>query len=89
MSSGLSLGDLDGSARRPRDAVSNDVDRPVLPLHVMERRAIETAIRACSGNIPRAAALLEVSPSTLYRKKAQWDENLTPAQDSSGGQVSV
>jgi two-component system repressor protein LuxO len=41
---------------------------------VVEKRAIERAIDACDGNIPRAAALLRVSPSTIYRKKQAWDE---------------
>ena len=33
---------------------------------------IEKAIEHCDGNIPRAAALLDVSPSTIYRKKQSW-----------------
>lgn len=45
----------------------------IKPLWLVEREAIEDAIRFCEGNIPRAAALLEVSPSTLYRKKSTWD----------------
>lgn len=45
----------------------------VEPLWMTERRAIETAIAACGGNLPRAAQLLEVSPSTLYRKRAGWE----------------
>jgi two-component system repressor protein LuxO len=46
----------------------------VLPLHVIERNAIEQAIRACDGNVVRAAALLEISASTIYRKLAHWHE---------------
>ena len=46
----------------------------VRPLHVTERSAIEQAIRACDGNVVRAAALLQVSASTIYRKLAQWQE---------------
>jgi DNA-binding NtrC family response regulator len=45
----------------------------IQPLHVMERRAIEQAIRACDGNVVRAAALLQVSASTIYRKLAHWE----------------
>lgn len=61
----FNLGQIDGS----------DGKRvPILPLHLSERMAIERAILACSGNIPRAAALLEISPSTIYRKKAQWEQ---------------
>ncbi|MBK1664139.1 sigma-54-dependent Fis family transcriptional regulator [Rhodospirillum rubrum] len=44
------------------------------PLWIVEKRAVERAIGACGGNIPRAAALLRVSPSTLYRKKQAWEE---------------
>ncbi|MBN8520442.1 MAG: sigma-54-dependent Fis family transcriptional regulator [Alphaproteobacteria bacterium] len=45
----------------------------LVPLRVSERRAIETVLSACGGNIPQAAGILEISPSTLYRKKAAWD----------------
>jgi two-component system repressor protein LuxO len=39
---------------------------------VIEKEAIERAIELCDGNIPKAAALLEVSPSTIYRKRQAW-----------------
>jgi len=45
----------------------------IRPLALVEREAIEQAIALCDGNIPRAAALLEVSPSTIYRKKTTWN----------------
>ncbi|MFQ3267294.1 MAG: DNA-binding NtrC family response regulator [Colwellia sp.] len=44
----------------------------IIPLWLTEKNAIENAINYCQGNIPQAAALLEVSPSTLYRKKLSW-----------------
>lgn len=47
----------------------------IKPLALVEREAIEQAIAFCDGNIPRAAALLEVSPSTIYRKKSAWPDN--------------
>ena len=46
----------------------------VVPLANVERNAIVHAINLCEGNIPKAAALLEVSPSTIYRKKQNWEE---------------
>ena len=46
----------------------------VIPLWLVEKKAIEAAIVFCDGNIPKAAALLDVSPSTIYRKKQTWDE---------------
>jgi DNA-binding NtrC family response regulator len=49
--------------------VTNDSPAAIKPLWQVERDAIEQAIAFCSGNIQRAAGLLEVSPSTLYRKK--------------------
>lgn len=42
-------------------------------LEQVERDTIEQALQLFAGNIPRAAAALGISPSTLYRKKAQWD----------------
>jgi DNA-binding NtrC family response regulator len=45
----------------------------IRPLADIEREIIENAIDLCEGNVPKAAALLEVSLSTLYRKKQNWD----------------
>ena len=52
-----------------------DNDQPIKPLWQIERDAIESAIAKCDGNIPRAAALLEISPSTIYRKRPGWTED--------------
>ena len=41
----------------------------------IERSAIERAIDSCGGSIPKAAKLLGVSPSTIYRKKEAWSAN--------------
>jgi two-component system repressor protein LuxO len=38
----------------------------------VEKNAIEQAIELCQDNIVKAASLLGVSPSTLYRKIQQW-----------------
>jgi two-component system repressor protein LuxO len=46
----------------------------VRPLWQIEKQAIEEALATCGGNVPRAAALLEVNPSTIYRRKAEWDK---------------
>lgn len=45
------------------------------PLWLVEKQAIQLAIDACAGNIPQAAGLLEVSPSTIYRKLQSWNNN--------------
>jgi len=45
----------------------------VKPLWLVEKEAIEEALALCGGNVPRAAALLEINPSTIYRRKAGWE----------------
>ncbi|WP_260259029.1 quorum-sensing sigma-54 dependent transcriptional regulator LuxO [Vibrio intestinalis] len=49
----------------------------IYPLWVTEKNAIEQAIKACDGNIPKAAGYLDVSPSTLYRKLQAWNAKET------------
>jgi len=44
----------------------------IIPLELVEKNAIEQAITKCEGNITKAAALLEVNPSTIYRKMQKW-----------------
>ena len=53
-------------------ASHNQTDNEILPLALVERRAIEHAIEASEDNIVQAASSLGVSPSTLYRKIQQW-----------------
>lgn len=56
-------------------AVEASTDPVVIePLWITEKRTIEHAINVCEGNIPKAAAMLDISPSTIYRKKQSWDE---------------
>lgn len=45
----------------------------IFPLWMTEKVAIEQAIEACNGNIPKAAGYLDVSPSTIYRKLQAWN----------------
>lgn len=56
-------------------AISSDQPHRVRTLAEVEREAIEIAISAANGNIPKAAALLDVSPSTIYRKKQNWEKS--------------
>ncbi len=46
----------------------------VRPYWQQERAIIEQALDAFGGNILRAAAALELSPSTIYRKRQSWSE---------------
>lgn len=47
-------------------------DELIRPLEAVIRQTIETAIARSGGSIPRAAAALEVSPSTIYRRMEAW-----------------
>ena len=38
--------------------------------------AIEDALDAFDGNIAKAAAALEISPSTIYRKRQSWSDRI-------------
>ena len=50
---------------------------PVRPYHEQERAILKAAITAFDGNIARAAAALEISPSTIYRKLQSWSGGTT------------
>jgi len=54
----------------------------VVPLWQVERDAIESAIAFYDGNVPRAAAALEISPSTIYRKRQSWSGFAQPERES-------
>jgi two-component system repressor protein LuxO len=44
----------------------------IVPLAEMERRMILAALARTGDDVPRAAVLLEVNPSTIYRKLQAW-----------------
>ncbi len=44
----------------------------IRPLWQAEKQVIEEAIDICEGNISRAAAFLDINPSTIYRKLKSW-----------------
>jgi two-component system, repressor protein LuxO len=55
--------------------------RPLVSLDEAIRHHVEAAIAMCGGSIPRAAAMLEVAPSTIYRRIEAWQaaDALQPA----------
>ncbi|MGF1658757.1 MAG: sigma-54-dependent transcriptional regulator [Rubrimonas sp.] len=67
-----------GPASRPAPAGAPNLREALAPLvgatlSEVEREFIEQTIDACGGSIPRAARILDVSPSTLYRKRESWE----------------
>jgi len=67
-----------GSAPRPGQVVSGSGAWPSITLglgqsfDILEKQIIEATIEACGGSLPKTARVLQVSPSTLYRKKEIW-----------------
>ncbi len=68
--------DRTASALRYREMPSAEPDA-IVPYREQERQIIETALAAFDGNIPRAAAALEISASTIYRKRQTWLDRLS------------
>jgi DNA-binding NtrC family response regulator len=50
----------------------------------IERHVIEETIRKTSGSLPRAARILGVAPSTLYRKRENWTDSREDQSQPSG-----
>ncbi|EEW11431.1 conserved hypothetical protein [Vibrio mimicus VM573] len=61
----------------PRESSTPTHNNPVVirPMWQVEREAIQQAIDFCDGNVINAAVLLELSPSTVYRKKLAWEQD--------------
>ena len=69
--------DAGAAARRMRRRATPDrcrAPRPArsIPFWRQEQRIIERALAAFDGNTHKAAAALEISPSTIYRKLQNW-----------------
>tara|TARA_R110002167_G_scaffold3282_4_gene15834 strand:+ start:1111 stop:2502 length:1392 start_codon:yes stop_codon:yes gene_type:complete len=81
------VGDHTLTARSPAPATAGSFEptsqpAAIEPLWLAEKRTIEQAIERCQGNVPRAAAFLEISPSTIYRKKQQWERQASQCADA-------
>jgi two-component system repressor protein LuxO len=49
------------------------------PYWRQEQRIIEAALEAFGGNTQKAASALEISPSTIYRKRQAWTQGRSVA----------
>ncbi|SEG29549.1 sigma-54-dependent transcriptional regulator [Vibrio hangzhouensis] len=54
-------------------SVTDNTSVEIRPMWQVERETIQQAIDYCDGNVLNAAVLLELSPSTVYRKKQAWE----------------
>jgi len=61
------------NVKTPSDSLKTilpiDIHRP---MDVIERDIIEAVIQSCQGSIPKASQMLQLSPSTIYRKRETW-----------------
>ena len=71
----VTLGRPEGPILPPVRPHQNVTASPIRPLAEVERDAIMQAIAFCNDNVPQAARLLKVSPSTLYRKLQGWQQS--------------
>ncbi|MEH0667030.1 sigma-54-dependent Fis family transcriptional regulator [Vibrio scophthalmi] len=65
------------AAQSADEPITHVEDKPITirPMWQIEREAIQQAIEYCDGNVLNAAVLLELSPSTVYRKKQAWEND--------------
>ncbi len=70
------LGAVSSSAE-PAQNARPEQQGSLAPFWMQERDIIESALAAFGGNISKAAAALEISPSTIYRKRQAWLERRT------------
>jgi two-component system repressor protein LuxO len=72
----LSAADIESRSVAPMQEEPSRAEgrRAILPMWQQEQRIIEDAVAAFGGNISLAAAALEISPSTIYRKRQSWAE---------------
>lgn len=63
--------DLDQAISNLRE-IGSVMAESIEPFWMQEKQIIEGALSHFNGNISRAAAALEISPSTIYRKRMSW-----------------
>jgi two-component system repressor protein LuxO len=61
----------------PKPAAAAPQEPEFLPMKEIERRAILAALRHTQRDVPRAATLLDINPSTIYRRLITWREEGT------------
>lgn len=67
-------GEATSAGRSAAPPAEGNARGAILPMWQQEQRIIEEAIESFGGNIALAAQALELSPSTIYRKRQAWAE---------------
>ena len=71
----VSAADIESqSGFKPVETFQAEPTTQILPMWQQEQMIIEGAVSEFGGNIAQAAAALEISPSTIYRKRQSWEQ---------------
>lgn len=65
-------------AASPPGGIASTRPEALLPLWKIERDAVTRTLDACGGDVQKAAVVLEISASTIYRKLQAWQRDGSP-----------
>ena len=69
----IGLAKTDSVKRTPNESLKTTFTLDIhQPMAVIERDLIEAVIESCNGSVPKASQILQLSPSTIYRKRETW-----------------
>jgi DNA-binding NtrC family response regulator len=69
----------------PQQSLKTMVTVDILqPMTTIEQTIIEAVIASCNGSIPKASQILQLSPSTIYRKRETWVQEGLELQSKAG-----
>ena len=75
----------DTTTYTPKHSLKTTVTVDILqPMTTIEQTIIEAVIASCSGSIPKASQILQLSPSTIYRKRETWIKEELEQQSKAG-----
>lgn len=76
----IGLAKTDAVKRTPNESLKTTFTLDIhQPMAVIERDLIEAVIASCNGSVPKASQILQLSPSTIYRKREAWQEQTNQA----------
>jgi len=69
----IGMAKTDSVKRTPNESLKTTFTLDIhQPMAVIERDLIEAVIESCNGSVPKASQILQLSPSTIYRKREAW-----------------
>ena len=75
----------DSAVYTPQQSLKTTVTVDILqPMTTIEQTIIEAVIESCNGSIPKASQILQLSPSTIYRKRETWIKEDLELQSKAG-----